>query len=92
MQGEFKESVQFCVTNEQATGNLLVSLYEEVPAFLLMLLCDQATVNLLVWCHVVFVRTDVSEERVIFIIRVERSSELGTVLAVTSNWTDVEAG
>jgi hypothetical protein len=34
--------------------------------------------------HVALVRTDVSEERIASIIRVERISELGTALAVTS--------
>jgi hypothetical protein len=32
------------------------------------------------WCRVAFVRTDVSVERIASIIRVERISELGTVL------------
>jgi hypothetical protein len=36
-------------------------------------------------CHVVFVRTDVSEELRASIIRVTRIGELGTTLAVTSN-------
>jgi hypothetical protein len=31
--------------------------------------------------------TDVSEVCIVFIIRLERISELGTVLAVTSNWS-----
>jgi hypothetical protein len=31
------------------------------------------------------VRTDVSEQRITFIIRVERISDLGTTLAVSSN-------
>jgi hypothetical protein len=35
-------------------------------------------------CHVAPVRTDVSEERSISIIRVTRISELGTMLAITS--------
>jgi hypothetical protein len=35
--------------------------------------------------RVVLVRTDVSEERIASIIRVERISELGTALVVTSN-------
>jgi hypothetical protein len=35
-------------------------------------------------CHVALVRTDVSEERIAYIIRVTRISELGT-LVVTSN-------
>jgi hypothetical protein len=35
------------------------------------------------WRCVAHVRTDVSEERMAFIIRVERISELGTILAVT---------
>jgi hypothetical protein len=34
---------------------------------------------------VTLVRTDVSEEYIAFIIRVERISELDTMLAVTSN-------
>jgi hypothetical protein len=38
------------------------------------------------WCHVVLVRTDVSEKHIASIIRVERISDLGTALAVTSNW------
>jgi hypothetical protein len=33
-------------------------------------------------CHVAIVRTDVSEECIMSIIRVERISEVGTVLAV----------
>jgi hypothetical protein len=36
-------------------------------------------------CHVALVRTDVSEELSASIIRVTRISELGTMLAVTSN-------
>jgi hypothetical protein len=36
---------------------------------------------------VTLVRTDVSEEQIALIIRVERISELGTTLALTSNWT-----
>jgi hypothetical protein len=36
-------------------------------------------------CHVVFVRTDVSEERSASIIWVTRIGELGTKVAVTSN-------
>jgi hypothetical protein len=35
--------------------------------------------------RVAIVRTDISEERIAFIIRVTRSRELGTTLAVTSN-------
>jgi hypothetical protein len=35
--------------------------------------------------HVAFVRTDISEELGASIIRVIRISELGTILAVTSN-------
>jgi hypothetical protein len=35
--------------------------------------------------RVVFVRTDVSKERIVSFIRAERISELGTSLAVTSN-------
>jgi hypothetical protein len=37
-------------------------------------------------CHVALVRTKVLEERRASIIRVIRISELGTMLAVTSNW------
>jgi hypothetical protein len=37
-------------------------------------------------CYVALVRTDVSEEHSISIIRVTRIDELGTMLAVTSNW------
>jgi hypothetical protein len=36
------------------------------------------------------VRTDVSEERIAYIIRVTRISELGTILAVTSNWSTLQ--
>jgi hypothetical protein len=36
-------------------------------------------------CHVALVRTDILEECSAFIIRVTRISELGTMLAVTSN-------
>jgi hypothetical protein len=36
-------------------------------------------------CHVAFVRTDVSKELSASIIRVTRTGELGTTLAVTSN-------
>jgi hypothetical protein len=36
-------------------------------------------------CHVALVRTDVSEELSTAFIRVTRISELGTILAVTSN-------
>jgi hypothetical protein len=35
--------------------------------------------------YVALVRTDVSDERMAYIIRVTRISELGTTLAVTSN-------
>jgi hypothetical protein len=35
--------------------------------------------------RVVLVRTDVSEERIVSIIRLARTGELGTKLAVTSN-------
>jgi hypothetical protein len=35
--------------------------------------------------HVALVRTDVSEERIVSIIRVKRMDELGTTLQVTSN-------
>jgi hypothetical protein len=37
-------------------------------------------------CRVAFVRTDVSEELSASFIRLTRISELGTMLAVTSNW------
>jgi hypothetical protein len=37
-------------------------------------------------CHVALVRTDVSEECSASIIRVTRKGEIGTTLAVTSNW------
>jgi hypothetical protein len=37
--------------------------------------------------HMVVVRTDVSEECIVSIIRVTRIGELGTTLAVTSNWS-----
>jgi hypothetical protein len=36
-------------------------------------------------CHVTLVVTDVSDERIIFIIRVEGIGELGTTLAIISN-------
>jgi hypothetical protein len=36
------------------------------------------------WCHVALVRTDISEENISFIIRVEKISDLGTMLAATS--------
>jgi hypothetical protein len=39
------------------------------------------------WRRVALVRTDVSEERIASIIRVERISELRTALAETSNWS-----
>jgi hypothetical protein len=42
---------------------------------------------LLCWRCVNLVRTDVSEERIASVIKVERIRELGTSLAVTSNWT-----
>jgi hypothetical protein len=38
------------------------------------------------WRHEALVRTNVSEEHIASIIRVERISELRTTLAVTSNW------
>jgi hypothetical protein len=38
----------------------------------------------------VLVRTDTLEEHVSYIFRVERVSELGTVLAVTSNWSTLQ--
>jgi hypothetical protein len=38
------------------------------------------------WCRVVLVRTDVSEECIASISRVKRISELGTTLAITSNF------
>jgi hypothetical protein len=37
------------------------------------------------WCRVGFVSTDVLEEHVICTFRVEKISELGTALAVTSS-------
>jgi hypothetical protein len=37
--------------------------------------------------HVALVRIDVSEDRSATIIRVTRIGELGTTLAVTSNWS-----
>jgi hypothetical protein len=37
------------------------------------------------WCHVAFVRTDVSGEHITSIIRVIRFSEVGKALAVTIN-------
>jgi hypothetical protein len=40
-----------------------------------------------IWRRVALVRTKVSEKRVASIIRVERMSELGRTLAVTSNWS-----
>jgi hypothetical protein len=40
------------------------------------------------WRQVAFVRTDVSEERIAYIIRVTRISELKT-LAETSNWDEI---
>jgi hypothetical protein len=43
-------------------------------------------VTLKILCRVDFVRTDVSEELSASIIRVTRIGELGTTLAVTSNW------
>jgi hypothetical protein len=36
-------------------------------------------------CRVALVRTDVSEERIVSIIRVTRIGELGPTLAITSN-------
>jgi hypothetical protein len=39
------------------------------------------------WRHVAFVRTEVSEDRIASIIRVKRISELGVKLAATSNWS-----
>jgi hypothetical protein len=38
------------------------------------------------WRLVAFIRTDVSEEVIASIIRVERISELRTTLIVTGNW------
>jgi hypothetical protein len=37
-------------------------------------------------CHVALVKTDISEQCSTFIIRVTRICEIGTMLAVTSNW------
>jgi hypothetical protein len=37
--------------------------------------------------RVALIRTDISEERIASVIRVTRISELGTTLAVTSNWS-----
>jgi hypothetical protein len=42
------------------------------------------------WRRVALVRTDVSEERIASIIGVERIGELGTTLAVTSNWSTLQ--
>jgi hypothetical protein len=42
------------------------------------------------WCNVVLLRTDVSEERIASIIRVTRISELGTTLAVTCKRRQVD--
>jgi hypothetical protein len=39
-----------------------------------------------IWRRVVLIRTDVSEELIASMIRVEIVSELGTTLAVTRNW------
>jgi hypothetical protein len=39
------------------------------------------------WRRVILVRTEVSEERIASIFSVERINELGTTLAVTSNWS-----
>jgi hypothetical protein len=41
------------------------------------------------WHHVCPVRINMSEEAIASIFRVERISELGTALAVTSNWSTV---
>jgi hypothetical protein len=38
------------------------------------------------------VRTDVSEEQIVFIIRVKRIGEIGTTLAVTSNGRALHVG
>jgi hypothetical protein len=40
-------------------------------------------------CHVALVKTDVSKECIASIIRVTRIGELGTVLAVTNNWSSL---
>jgi hypothetical protein len=40
--------------------------------------------------HVALVRTDVSEECIASIIRVERISKIGTTLAVTSNQSTLQ--
>jgi hypothetical protein len=39
------------------------------------------------WLHKALVRSDVPEERITSIIRVEKISKLGTTLAVTRNWS-----
>jgi hypothetical protein len=39
------------------------------------------------WCHVTLLRTDVSEEYIASVMRVIRISDLGTTLAITSNWS-----
>jgi hypothetical protein len=39
------------------------------------------------WCCVALVRTDIFQECITSIIRVKRISELGIMLAVTSNWS-----
>jgi hypothetical protein len=41
------------------------------------------------WCRVALVRTDVSEESIVSIIRVKRISQLVTALAVTRNWSSI---
>jgi hypothetical protein len=46
---------------------------------------DYEECSLLGWYRVAFVRTDISEETIAFMIRVTRIGELGTTLAVTSN-------
>jgi hypothetical protein len=38
------------------------------------------------WCRVALVITDISGECIASIIKVERNSELGTTLALSTNW------
>jgi hypothetical protein len=43
------------------------------------------------WRRLAVIRTEVSEERIASTIKVTRNGELGTTLAVTSNWRTVLA-